>query len=104
MPMPSYPVICYGEDCLEKATYKIAARWSDGLTSELKTYGMSCATCLKTLFLDARRRRDLCRLAPGELLDQPRIYLYSAELRDRDREPMTDLEATLTGFSRNDGS
>src|SRR5262249_39941070 len=32
MPMSPYPVICYRPGCGRPALYKIAARWSDGVT------------------------------------------------------------------------
>ena len=34
--MPSYQVYCTTHDCKNPAIYKIAARWSDGITGELK--------------------------------------------------------------------
>ena len=37
MPMPPYPVLCYRPGCGKPAVYKIAARWSDGVTEELTT-------------------------------------------------------------------
>ena len=46
MPMPPYPVLCSCPCCGQPAVYKIAARWSDGVTQELKTYALSCEACL----------------------------------------------------------
>lgn len=84
MPMPSYPVICYSPDCGELATLKIASRWSDGVTGELKTYFLSCDQCASKLMQKAREKRDACRLAPEETLSDPQVF----ELRrgNRDRE------------------
>lgn len=45
MPMAPYPVICYAPECRRIAVYKVAARWSDGTTGELKTYSLSCPGC-----------------------------------------------------------
>ena len=38
MPMPPYPIYCYRKGCGKPAEFKIAGRWSDGATNELKTY------------------------------------------------------------------
>ena len=46
MPMPPYAVLCYRPGCDRPAAYKVAARWSDGVTEELKTYSLCCAECL----------------------------------------------------------
>lgn len=95
MPMPRYPVLCYGRSCRAPARFKIAAGWSDGVTSELKTYALSCEKCLKTLFAAALDRRMACRLAPGELLDRPRVYLRSEEHRAETSNDLAEIEATL---------
>ena len=92
MPMPPYPVICYAAACPNEAVYKIAGRWSDGLTEELKTYSLSCAQCLPRLFADAKNRRDRCRLAIGETLEIPGIYLLEHGARDRQLRRMVELE------------
>jgi hypothetical protein len=83
MPMPSYPVICYGDGCSNEAAYKVAALWSDGVTGELKTYYLACADCLKELFRLATIKKAQCRLAPGESLSEPGIYLLAHGERDR---------------------
>lgn len=56
------------------AKYKIAARWSHGTSSELKTYGLSCETCLPVLFRESRERQLKARTLPGELGEMPGIY------------------------------
>ena len=95
MPMPPYEMICYDKECQQVATYKIAARWSDGITGELKTYSIVCEKCLPRLFQEAIQRRNRCRLAPGETLDQPHIYQLRTATRDRDLTPRTDLESQI---------
>src|SRR5438105_14581300 len=81
--MPSYPVICYAPGCPAPAAYKIAARWSDGITDELKTYALSCRECLPALFANAGVKRAACRLAPGETLEAPAIYELHRGGRDK---------------------
>src|SRR3954462_12340381 len=63
-----YPVMCYAKGCPREAVYKIAAGWSDGVTSELKTYFLACETCLPELYRAAKVKKSACRLAAGETL------------------------------------
>lgn len=105
MPMPPYLVFCYAPHCTREAVYKIAARWSDGITGELKTYYLACAKCLPALFDQARRKRDRCRLTAGESLEVPGIYLHARGERDQQLRRCNDLERQLTeesppGFER----
>src|SRR4051795_1988153 len=92
--MPPYPVLCYHSPCGRPAVYKIAARWSDGVTEELKTYALSCADCLADWFR-SREKQKACRLAPGEILEPPGIYLLASGQRDRQLQRQTDLEQQL---------
>ena len=78
MPMPPYPVTCSRPACGAAARAKIAARWSDGTTHELKTYFLACAGCAPDLLTAARAKRKACRLTVGETLDEPAVY----DLRD----------------------
>ena len=81
--MPSYPLLCYQPECEEPAVFKIAARWSDGVTEELKTYFLTCAGCVALLFAQAQLKQAACRLVPGETLDAPGIYDLDRGKRDR---------------------
>jgi hypothetical protein len=96
MAMPPYPMLCYTAGCGRPAAYKVAARWSDGVTSELKTYGLACEECLPAWFQRARERRAVCRLASGESLDAPGIYRIRHGQRDQHLQRLPDLEATCT--------
>ena len=95
MPMPPYPVLCYTPGCDREAVYKVAARWSDGVTGELKTYGLACEPCLSQCFRRAWRGRAACRLAPGESLEEPGIYRMRRGARDQQLERLADLEARI---------
>jgi hypothetical protein len=99
---PPYPVHCTRPGCARPAAYKIAARWSDGATEELKTYALVCADCLSAAFAASRRKQAACRLAPGETLEPPGIYVLARGCRDRTLERRPDLEASLrdTGGER----
>lgn len=93
MPMSPYPVMCYTDGCLSRAEFKIAARWSDGITTELKTYFLTCAACLAKLRTSAAVKRAACRLAPGETLDELGVYELLRGGRDQVLKRRWDLEA-----------
>lgn len=97
MPMPPYPIRCYSQSCEELAVYKIAARWSDGITSELKTYALTCPNCLAEWFHHSRAKQATCQLAPHETLELPGIYEIHRGQRDRELIRRTDLEEQLAG-------
>lgn len=92
MPMPPYTVVCSHRGCKSPALFKIAARWSDGITQEFKTYGLSCADCLATELTRARTRRATCRLAPRETLEPPGVYELERGQHDYQLRRRTDLE------------
>ncbi len=90
--MPAYPVRCSRPACEQPAVYKIAARWSDGVTQELKTYELACAACLREALARGRAKQAACRLAPGEVLDVPGAYELTRGQRDRELVRRVDLE------------
>jgi hypothetical protein len=95
MPMPPYPLHCYTPQCGRPAVYKIASRWSDGVTKELKTYALSCADCLPDWFRRSRAKQSACRLAPGEVLETPGIFSLERGRRDSGIHRLTELEAKM---------
>ena len=95
MPIHSYPVYCYQPGCGKPALYKIAARWSDGATQELKTYGLTCAECLPAWYQRSLARRAACRLTAGETLELPGIFELARGNRDRQLSHREDLEKQL---------
>jgi hypothetical protein len=90
--MPPYPVLCYTRGCGRPAVYKIAARWSDGVTEELKTYALSCSECLADWLRRSREKQVACRRAPGEILEAPGVYELARGQRDRALVRRPDLE------------
>lgn len=92
MAMPAYPVICYRPGCDQPAVYKIAARWSDGVTQELKTYALSCPSCLVDQLAQSQAKQAACRLAPGETLEPPGVYELARGRRDHQLIRRLDLE------------
>jgi hypothetical protein len=88
----NYPVLCYRPGCGRPALYKIAARWSDGVTQELKTYALSCAACLAEQLRVSREKQSACRLAAGETLDLVGVYELARGQRDTQLVRRRDLE------------
>ncbi len=95
MAMPPYPIYCQNADCKNLAKYKIAARWSDGKVSELKTYCLCCEDCLAKSLPRARERYHSCRLIPGETPEEPGIYQLQRGERDQSLQRLVDLEASV---------
>ena|SRR5438132_11706389 len=93
--MPPYPIHCYRKGCGKLAVYKIAARWSDGVTEELKTYALTCEVCLADWFRHSREKQKACRLAARETLESPGIFRLHRGQRDRQLERLTELEERL---------
>ena len=90
--MPITVVRCSMPGCREPATYKVAAPWSDGQFSELKTYGHACAEHLGPVFREAEERRATYRPAPGETVDEIGIYRYKDGWLDWQLQRLGDLE------------
>jgi hypothetical protein len=95
MGMPPYAIHCQRPGCGRLAIYKIAARWSDGITEELKTYSLCCEECLPDSFRRSRQAQKACRLAAGEILETPGIYRLDRGRRDRSLERVRDLEESV---------
>jgi hypothetical protein len=91
----AYPLVCYRPGCGRPAAFKIAARWSDGRTEELKTYALCCEDCLPEQYRRSHHKQAACRLAPGETLDPPGIYRLETGRRDRQLERLPELEQKL---------
>jgi len=95
MPMTPYPIYCYTKDCPNLAVYKIAARWSDGVIRELKTYALCCADCLPRWFQQSRDKQAACRLTAGETLEAVGIYKLERGRRDQKLTRVPDVEERL---------
>lgn len=85
-------VTCSYKGCHEPAQYKIAAPWSDGSFSELKTYGHACSDHLGLVFRDAEDRRQAYNPSPGETVEEIGIYLFEQGKRDRRLQRLWGLE------------
>jgi len=87
-----HEVHCSVEGCADPASYKIAARWSDGSFAELKTYGFACSEHLGRVFQEAERRQSGYRTAANESLEELAIYRYEPGKRDRQLQRLWGLE------------
>jgi hypothetical protein len=87
-----YQILCTHRGCSRPAHYKIAARWSDGVTSELKTYALCCRDCVRPALEESRRRQSRCRLAAGESLERPGVYKLEAGKHDNELPRLLALE------------
>ena len=86
MALQNYVIRCCTKGCPREAQYKIASRWSDGLTGELKTYALCCTECLPECLRESRRKQAACRLAAGESLEPPEVFCLKRGARDRELE------------------
>lgn len=90
--IPPYPVYCHAPRCGRDAQYKIAARWSDGVTHEFKTYALACPSCVPALFEQSLTKQRVCQLTLGETLEPPGVYELIRGLRDQQLVRRKDLE------------
>jgi hypothetical protein len=90
--MPKTVVHCSQSDCREPASYKIAALWSGGSYSELKTYGFACSEHLGPVFREAEERQVASALAPDETIEELAIYRFEQGKRDRQLQRLWGLE------------
>jgi len=67
-------VRCTEPGCDAPATHKIAAPWSDGRFSELKTYGFACGEHIGNVLRDAEARWLSYEPVPGEAVHDIGIY------------------------------
>lgn len=98
--MPPYPIHCFTKGCGKPAVYKVAARWSDGITEELKTYALSCRDCLAAWFQGSLAKHAACRRARNEILEPPGIFDMERGKRDRVLHRRPDLEEQLVSEPR----
>ncbi|MEZ6140615.1 MAG: hypothetical protein R3B84_08595 [Zavarzinella sp.] len=70
----AYKIYCQTKNCGRTATHKVAARWSDGNTAEMKTYFLSCESCVEQHLLEAIQKQQTCKLLPEETLELPTIF------------------------------
>ncbi len=85
-------VTCSHPGCDQPAAYKIASSWSDGVFSELKSYGHACKEHLGVVFREAELRWRRSTPAEGETVEEVSIYRYEQGKRDRLLQRLWGLE------------
>ncbi|HEU5115652.1 MAG TPA: hypothetical protein VFT74_03165 [Isosphaeraceae bacterium] len=90
--MSEIVVRCSLDGCQEPAAYKIAAPWSGGRFTELKTYGHACPDHLGAVFRQSESRQQSYTAAPGESTEEIGIYKYEQGKRDRQLQRLWGLE------------
>lgn len=78
------------------AKYKLAAEWTGGGYSELKTYGFADDLCIEEVYRDASARLARFRPSDGESVGELRIYILDPTRHDHELERATDLEKKLS--------
>lgn len=90
--MSKTSVPCSHPDCGQPAAYKVAARWSDGRFTELKTYGFSCPDHIGDIFRDSERRWSKSRPPAGETVEEVGLYRFDGDRRDKELQRLWGLE------------
>jgi hypothetical protein len=88
-------VVCAVPGCGESATYKIAAPWSDGRYTELKTYGFSCDDHVREILSDAEARWLDYEPVKGETVGEIGIFHFEPGRGDRNLKRDRELEEHL---------
>lgn len=96
----NYQIRCTDEQRREQpAKYKIAAEWSGGGYTELKTFGFADDDCLERVFRAAQERVAKIKPEEGENLGALRIYVLDTKRHDYELERALDLEKSLLSMS-----
>jgi hypothetical protein len=76
MLMYTLPVSCGTPGCRGLAEYKVAAPWSAGRFSELKTYALACEDHHVQAYRDALRRRKIHPPSAEEAQGEVALYHF----------------------------
>lgn len=90
-----YQPSCSAPGCPRPAVFKIAAQWSDGTSSELKSYGLACESHRQERLAEAQRRARLARRSEDEVVGPIEVYHLDPVRRDADLQRFQeDSEST----------
>jgi hypothetical protein len=95
--MYSRDVACGAPECGSPAVYKIAAPWSVGRFSELKSYGLACAGHCGDVFKAALKRVKIHPPSPEEHQGEIGIYAFEKGKHDREMPRQPAMEAEYRG-------
>lgn len=89
----SFTVYCTDSLCHDHpAKYKVAAEWSGGGFSELKTYGFADDECLDRVVQAAKARMARVCLSEGEAIGPIHIYHLDSTRHDYELKRVPELE------------
>lgn len=75
---------CHVVGCQSGPRYKLAAPWTNGASSELKSYGLTCEEHLPERLARARASRAGLVLGEGEYVGEVAVYRFEPGRRDAD--------------------
>lgn len=90
--MYSRSVTCGVAGCGGPAVYKVAATWSAGRFSELKTYGLACEAHYLQTFRDALRRRKVYPPSAEESQGEMGVFRFETGGVDRSLQQVPNPE------------
>ncbi len=88
-----YVVRCDVRGCERQARYKVAASWTDGVLTELKTYALACEEHVISLYRAAAERHAVYRPRAPEALGPLTVYELVRGKRDRELVRAEAVEA-----------
>lgn len=97
-----FTVRCSDPQCRGQAQYKIAAEWSGGDITELKTFGFACDACLERACRAAQARADRIVCAEGEKISRMRLFRLNTKAHDYELERLPELEQRFCGVTNHD--
>jgi len=77
---------CSMPECEAPATHKVAAVWSYGPFTELKTYGLACSDHPAPVLAGAQGRHKSYAFDPGETVEAIGLYRYERGKSDSELE------------------
>jgi hypothetical protein len=89
-PVFRYSPCCTAPGCVQPPLYKIAAPWSDGVSHELKNYGLACEAHKRSQLELARQHHRNLKLAEGETVGPVDLYLLQSGRRDAELSRVGD--------------
>lgn len=88
-----FTIRCTDDICRDSpARYKVAAEWTGGGYTELKTYGFADDHCLDRVYRMAFERAKAIRFSEGESLGEMRVYFLDAHRHDYELARAIDVE------------
>ena len=85
-----YEPTCSAQGCESLALYKVAAPWSDGISHELKNYGLACEAHRTSLLARAQLHQKNLALTEGETVGAVGVYSLRTSALDSSLQRLPD--------------